>query len=159
MQRHFDRDEEWRNRAAIDIARSLNFPLLATNGVGYATSYEREVLDLFTAIRHKTTFDQAGRLLAINSERHLRSAREMAELFYDYPEAIGNTMASASRLSFAMDDLDYEFPRYPVPDGESMDSFLRKRTEDGVGSRYLPKRHADLLAPSPATGRSRTQAH
>jgi error-prone DNA polymerase len=146
LQRHFDRDEEWRNRAAIDIARSLNLPLLATNGVGYATSYEREVLDLLTAIRHKTTLDQAGRLLAINSERHLRSAREMAELFYDYPEAIRNTMALSSRLSFEMDDLGYEFPRYPVPDGESMDSFLRKRTEDGVRSRYLPKRDAGLLA-------------
>jgi error-prone DNA polymerase len=55
VQRHFDREEEWRNRAAIAIARSLNLPLLATNGVSYATAYDREVLDLFTAIRHKTT--------------------------------------------------------------------------------------------------------
>jgi error-prone DNA polymerase len=146
VQRHFDREEEWRNRAAIDIARSLQLPLLATNGVSYATSNEREILDLLTSIRHKTTLDEAGRLLAVNSERHLRSAREMTELFYDYPEAIHNTVALSSRLAFEMDDLGYEFPRYSVPDGETMDSFLRKRTEEGVRSRYLPKNDSALFA-------------
>jgi error-prone DNA polymerase len=146
VQRHFDREEEWRNRAAIAIARSLNLPLLATNGVSYATAYDREVLDLFTAIRHKTTLDQAGRLLAINAERHLSSAREMVELFYDYPEAIQNTTVLSSRLAFEMDDLGYEFPRYQVPDGETMDSFLRKRTEEGVRSRYQPKNDPALFA-------------
>lgn len=146
VQRHFDREEEWRNRAAFDIARSLQLPLLATNGVSYATPYDREVLDLLTSIRHKTTLDQAGRLLAVNSERHLRSAKEMAELFYDHPDAIQNTVALSSRLEFEMDDLGYEFPRYPVPDGETMDSFLRKRTEEGVRSRYQPKRDSALFA-------------
>src|SRR5271163_3605890 len=146
IQRHFDREEEWRNRAAIDIARSLKLPLLATNGVNYATAYEREVLDVLTAIRHKTTLDEAGRLLAINSARHLRSSREMAQLFYDHPDAIENTNVLSSRLEFAMDDLGYEFPRYPVPDGQTMDSFLRKRTEEGVRSRYLPKKDPALFA-------------
>jgi error-prone DNA polymerase len=146
VQRHFDREEEWRNRAAIDIARSLKLPLLATNGVSYATAYDREVCDLFTAIRHKTTLDQAGRLLAINAERYLRSAREMVEIFYDHPEAIQNTVALSSRLTFEMDDLGYEFPRYQVPDGETMDSFLRKRTEEGVRSRYQHKNDSALFA-------------
>jgi error-prone DNA polymerase len=146
LQRHFDREEEWRNRAAIDIARSLHLPLLATNGVSYATAYEREVLDVLTAIRHKTTLDQAGRLLAVNSDRHLRSTQEMVELFYDCREAIENTAVLSSRLAFEMDDLGYEFPRYPVPDGETMDSFLRKRAEEGVRSRYLPKKDAALFA-------------
>jgi error-prone DNA polymerase len=44
----------------------------------------------------------------------------VGELFYDYPEAIRNTMALSSRLSFEMDDLGYEFPRYPVPYGDSI---------------------------------------
>jgi error-prone DNA polymerase len=61
LQRHFDREEEHRNHAAIRIARSLNLPSLATGGVNYATEYEREILDVFTCIRHKTTLDRAGR--------------------------------------------------------------------------------------------------
>src|SRR5580700_1848086 len=49
LQRHFHREEETRNRAAIAIARSLNLPLLATNGVCYAAAKDRELCDAFTA--------------------------------------------------------------------------------------------------------------
>ena len=69
LQRHQEREEEWRNQAALRIARSLELPLLATNGVRYATAYDREIQDLFTAIRHHVELDQAGRLLARNSRR------------------------------------------------------------------------------------------
>jgi error-prone DNA polymerase len=146
LQRHFDREEEHRNRAAIRIARSLNLPLLATGGVNYATEYEREIMDVFTCIRHKTTLDQAGRLLTVNADRYLRSATEMQQLFYDYPDAISNTRGLSTRLQFEMTRLGYEFPAYPVPDGETMDSFLRKRTEEGIRRRYLPKNDAALYA-------------
>jgi error-prone DNA polymerase len=145
IQRHHERAEEWRNQASIRIARSLNLPLIATNGVRYATAYDREVQDLFTAIRHHVELDQAGRLLAINSQRHMRSAREMAALFRDVPEAIANTAQLSSRLDFQLSDLGYEFPRYPVPDGETMDSFLRKRVAEGVERRYGPKNDRDLI--------------
>ncbi len=146
IQRHFDREEEHRNRAAIRIARSLNLPLLATGGVNYATPYEREILDLFTCIRHGTTLDTAGRLLTTNAERRLRSAREMQQLFYDYPDAIANTRELSTRLQFELTGLGYEFPAYPVPDGQTMDSFLRKRVEEGIRNRYLPKNDTALYA-------------
>ena len=64
LQRHHEREEEWRNQAAIRIARSLKLPLLATNGVRYAHAYDREILDLFTSIRNHTELDLAGRLLS-----------------------------------------------------------------------------------------------
>ena len=146
LQRHFDREEEHRNRAAIRIARSLNLPLLATGGVSYGTPYEREVLDIFTCIRHRKTLDTAGRLLSRNAERHLHTAVEMHRLFYDYPEAVANTRELSDRLQFQMTGLGYEFPAYPVPDGETMDSFLRKRVEEGIRNRYLPKNDAALYA-------------
>jgi error-prone DNA polymerase len=146
VQRHQEREEEWRNQAALRIARSLNLPTLATNGVRYATAYDREVLDLFTAVRHHTDLDHAGRLLALNSQRHLRTAREMVTLFRDISSAIENTVELSSRLQFKLSDLGYEFPRYPVPDGETMDSFLHKRVVEGVTRRYGPKNDHDLLA-------------
>ena len=136
LQRHFQREEESRNRAAIDIARSLNLPLLATNGVCYATAKARELCDAFTAIRHHRTLSTAGRLLARNSERFLKSAQEMQQLFADLPEAIGNTMEVSSRLEFTLNDLGYEFPRYPVPEGETMDSFLHEHAWKGFHDRY-----------------------
>ncbi len=136
LQRHFQREEESRNRAAIDIARSLNLPLLATNGVCYATAKARELCDAFTAIRHHRTLSTAGRLLARNSERFLKSPQEMQQLFADLPEAIANTLEVSSRLEFTLNDLGYEFPRYPVPEGETMDSFLREHAWKGFHDRY-----------------------
>src|SRR3984885_13883375 len=91
LQRHGEREEEWRNQAAIRIAHRLGLPLLATNGVRYATAYDREILDVFTAIRHHTDLEHAGRLLTVNQQRHLRHAREMTSKFNDLPLAIANT--------------------------------------------------------------------
>ena len=145
VQRHQEREEEWRNQAALSIARSLNLPTLATNGVRYATPYDREVLDVFTAIRHHTDLDHAGRLLALNNRRYLRSANEMTALFGDVPNAVANTVELSSRLQFELNDLGYEFPRYTVPDSETMDSFLRKRVAEGVIRRYGHKNDPDLL--------------
>lgn len=136
LQRHNEREEEWRNQAALGLAKSMRLPILATNGVRYATTYDSEILDLFTAIRNHTELDHAGRLLSVNRQRHLRSAQEMVGLFRDIPGAVRNTVELSSRLRFELGGLGYEFPKYPVPDDESMDSFLRKRVEEGIIQRY-----------------------
>ncbi len=136
LQRHFHREEEYRNRVAIEIAEALHLPLLATNGVNYAAPRERKLADAFTALRHHRTLATAGRLLARNEERYLKSPAAMRALFADFPDAIANTVKLSSRLEFTLNDLGYEFPRYPVPDGETMMSFLRERTREGTQSQY-----------------------
>jgi error-prone DNA polymerase len=136
LQRHYGREEEARNQAAVEIARKLSLPLLATNGVCHATPEERELLDVFTCIRHHRVLATAGRLLCRNSERHLKSPTEMERLFADLPEAIANTQELSSRLEFTLNDLGYEFPKYPTPEGSSQMQFLRERTQEGMLSRY-----------------------
>ena len=136
LQRHFLREEEARNQAAIRIARRLQLPLLATNGVSYAQPEQREVLDVFTCIRNHRALATAGRLLARNSERHVKSPEEMRRLFADLPEAIANTEVLSSRLKFTLNELGYRFPKYPAPDGEAEMSFLRRRTHEGMIARY-----------------------
>ncbi|HUA00205.1 MAG TPA: error-prone DNA polymerase [Candidatus Aquilonibacter sp.] len=138
LQRHSCRDEEVRNQAAVEIARKRKLPLLATNGVSYALPRQREVLDVFTCLRHHRTLETAGRLLSRNSERHWKTPAEMALLFSDLPEVIANTESLSSRLQFALDDLGYKFPAYPVPDGGSQMQFLRARTLEGMIARYGP---------------------
>ena len=145
LQRHGDRAEEHRNQAALRLASSMSLPVVATNGVRYATQYEREVLDVLTCIRHHTSLDKAGRLLQVNSQRQVRSTRAMCALFQDIPEAIENTALISSRLEFELHDLGYEFPRYDTGEDETMDSFLRKRVMEGIANRYLPKRKEKLL--------------
>ena len=136
LQRHFNRDQEARNKKVIEIARKFDLPLLATNGVCHASRAQREVTDVFTCIRNHVRLETAGRLLATNSERYLKPAKTMQQLFADLPEAIHNTVELSSRLNFTMEDLGYEFPKYPVADGETMTSFLRQRTAEGARLRY-----------------------
>jgi len=61
IQRHLIRGEEQINRQLIDLADSYHLPLLATNGVRYATAHGRQVLDVFTCIREHTHLDPISR--------------------------------------------------------------------------------------------------
>jgi error-prone DNA polymerase len=136
LQRHFDRAQEARNQAAVELAREMQLPLLATNGVCYATPAEREVMDVFTCIKNKRQLATAGRLLEKNSERYIRRPEEMARIFADLPEAIANTCELSARLQFTLKDLGYKFPKYPVPDGGSEIEFLRAQAHKGALNRY-----------------------
>src|SRR5438445_9579405 len=136
VQRHFVRGEEQINRQLVDLARANRLSIIATNGVHYAKPSGREVLDVFTCIREHTHLDFAGKLLTQNAERHLKSYREMRELFHDLQEAIENTSRLADRLTFSLENLGYEFPDFPVPAGHSMDSFLRTIVWFGAQQRY-----------------------
>src|SRR5579859_1787109 len=138
LQRHFHRDQENRNQIAIELARELGLPLLATNGVCYATPAEREIADVFVCIKHKRRLSTAGRLLSRNAHRRVRTASEMSRIFADVPDAISNTVELSSRLGFTLENLGYKFPKYPVPEGETMNSFLRKRVWEGAHLRYRP---------------------
>ncbi|MCF7762292.1 MAG: error-prone DNA polymerase [Verrucomicrobia bacterium] len=136
LQRHHVRGEERIIAQLCRLAAQAGLPLLATNGVLYSEPNRHQVLDVFTCIRHHTHLDAAGRVLAQNSERHLKPASVMWKLFHDLPEAIDATVRLAERLEFSLDDLGYQFPTYPVPHGETMDSVLRQQTFAGARQRY-----------------------
>ena len=136
LQRHFFIEEERRNQVAVELARDLRLPLLATNGVCHALPAQREILDVFTCLRNHKVLANAGRLLSCNSERYLKSPVQMAALFADLPDAIANTTELASRLKFTLKDLGYKFPIYPTPNNESQMEFMRQRTLEGMVHRY-----------------------
>jgi len=138
LQRHFRPEQEHRNHAAIDLAREFDLPLLASNGVRYATPDDRHLLDALTCVKHKCTLDEAGDRLQINSQRHVRSGAEMLKLFSDLPDAVSNTSELSSRLEFTLENLGYEFPHYPVPHGETEISYLRVQVAKGSLERYQP---------------------
>jgi error-prone DNA polymerase len=138
LQRHRRRDEEHRNIALVDLARRMRLPLVATNGVRYARPEDKDLHDILTCIREGVHVDKAGRLLGINRERHIKSADEMCALFADLPEAIDGAWTLANTLDFTLADLGYQFPDYPLPEGETNDSFLRKMTWNAARARFRP---------------------
>lgn len=132
VQRHRVRGEERNVRFLRDLAAAQNLPLLATGGVTHADHTARAIADVFTCLRHHTSLDRAGRLLAPNAERRIRSGRLMAEKFADLPEAITNTARLGDRLDFTLRDLGYQFPDFPVPPWDTMPSHLRRLVYAGI---------------------------
>ena len=138
IQRHYNRQEEARNQHVQNLAVTHKLPLLATNGPRYATPGERELMDVLTCVRNKTDIHTAGRLLLQNNEVFVKPPRAMRDLFADIPQAIDYSHDLSQRLHFTLADLGYEFPHYPLPSGETIDSFLAKRTDEGARIRYQP---------------------
>ena len=147
IQRHRRREQERANRRLAALARRNAVPLLAVNDVKYARPADKEVYDVLTAIRLGQPLDALGSRLEANRERHLKGAREMAALFGDYPEAVAETVRLADRLAFTLADLGYRFPDYPLPPGETPDTWLRRLTFENAPRRFAsfgPRQRAQL---------------
>jgi error-prone DNA polymerase len=138
LQRHLQRDQEDDNDALVCLAEAFRVPVVATGGVAFATPDERPLFDVLTAIREHVPLARAGRRLAANAERYFKPPGQIVRLFADRPDAVAVTRELADRLQFTMQDLGYRFPTYPIPDGETEMSFLRKIAEVGARSRYRP---------------------
>ena len=139
--RHGLRDDGRLNRHLIDLAAHLKLPLLASNAPLHARREDRLLADAFSCLRHHMPLDAAGTLLEPNGERHLKSPREMAELFPDLPEALKNTRTLSERIGFTLENLDYKFPDFAGEDGKPMSpeeqtSYLRQRCREGATWRY-----------------------
>ena len=141
LQRHHRREQEKDNQARIEFARRHRLGLIATNGVRYAVERRKPMFDVFTCLRLKRKLDQVGRLLDSNAERYVKPPPQIAELFRDIPEAIANADELGVRLDFTLEKLGYEFPRYPLPDGETPASYLRQMTVKGAMERYRNSPH------------------
>ena len=138
LQRHLLSDDQPAIDSLIDLAAAFHVPVMAANGVRFASPEARPLYDVFTCLRHKTTLDLAGRRLTRNAERYLKPPAIMARLFGDLPDALKGTEALAERLEFTLADLGYRFPDYPVPDGDSQIAFLRHLAQVGGRDRYRP---------------------
>jgi error-prone DNA polymerase len=138
VQRHRRRAQERANRDLLELAAARGVTAVASNGVRHALASGRFLLDALTCVREKCTLAGAGRRLADNAERHLRSPLDMAALFADHPALVENTARLAERLEFTLEDLGYEFPKSPLPHGETENSYLRQLTLRGARERYGP---------------------
>jgi error-prone DNA polymerase len=125
-------DDRRRLARLDDLAAKAKVPLLATNEVLYHHSARRPLQDVLTCIREKTTIEAVGKKLEANAERFLKTPREMARLFRDFPAAIAETMRFADAIDFSLDQLKYQYPDEPVPPGKTAQGHLEDLTWAGV---------------------------
>ena len=131
------------------LANELFLPLVATNDVHAHIPDRRPLQDVLTCIRKHCTIHDAGFHLFANSERYLKDGDEMARLFSDYPSAIENTLRIAEKCQFNLDELRYEYPIDPTPNGLTPQDELDRLTRIGMAERYpdgAPQKVMDQIA-------------
>ncbi|MBA4048982.1 MAG: error-prone DNA polymerase, partial [Sphingomonas sp.] len=130
-------------------AERLGVPLIATTDALFAAPVARPLHDILTCIRHSTTIAAAGKKLEVNAERHLKSPAELARLFADCPDAVAQTEALLARVEFSLDQLRYEYPHEPVPDGWDAMTWLEHLVLEAAAARHpggIPDRLHKMLA-------------
>jgi error-prone DNA polymerase len=129
-------DDRARLARLAQTARRCFTPLLATNDVHYHAPERRPLQDVLTCIREGCTIHEAGRRLAANAERHLKSGAEMARLFAGHEDALARGLEIVRQCAFSLDELKYEYPDEPVPPGRTPQDYLEEVTWAGAKERY-----------------------
>jgi error-prone DNA polymerase len=134
---HLFRGDDARRLALLgELADHLAIKLFATNDALYHVPARRPLQDVVTCIREKCTIAAAGSRLLANAERHLKTPAEMARLFRQRPDAIAHTLEIAERCRFSLEELRYEYPAEPVPDGMTPQQALEALTWEKVRERW-----------------------
>ncbi|MFZ2032433.1 MAG: DNA polymerase III subunit alpha [Candidatus Dormiibacterota bacterium] len=141
---HLHPADRWLVAECAAIARAADIPLVASATPDHATADDKPLLDVLTAIRHRTTLDQAAAhgLLLPNSEHRLHGEAELRALLPDLPEAFDNAARIAAACEVSLDFSDVRFPGYPVPEGETPFSVLYALCQEAVQRKYHPMTRA-----------------
>ncbi|MGA9333688.1 MAG: DNA polymerase III subunit alpha [Rudaea sp.] len=132
------------NDAVIQLAASTNSPVVASNDVRFATREEFEAHEARVCIHQGRLLSDPKRPRDYTPEQYLKTPAEMSALFADLPEALENSVEIAKRCNLELTFGTYHLPAFPVPAGQTVDSFIREQAQSGLESRLT--RH------SPAPG-------
>ncbi|WP_374303786.1 error-prone DNA polymerase [Ferrovibrio sp.] len=116
--------------------KDVGVPMVAVNDVLYHHPSRRPLHDVLTATRHRCTVQDLGYRAESNAERHIKSPRQMARLFRDHPDAIARTIEIASRCTFRLDELRYEYPEESRGDSATPQEELIRLAWEGARKRY-----------------------
>ena len=127
--------EEAFNAAAIGLAAKHDLPLLASNDVRFLCKDDFEAHEARVCISTGRVLDDPKRPREYSPEQYLKSPEEMAELFADLPEALENTVELAKRCNLELSLGKYFLPDFPVPEGHTLDSWIRDESHRGLTDR------------------------
>jgi len=122
----------------LEVAKRIDAPLLATNDAHYTRQDEHDAHDALLCIQTGSLRNEPGRLRFEGSEHYLKTGEQMRRLFPEnrYPGACDNTLWIAERADIGLDFGRILLPQFPVPDGETEVTYLRRLVEQGTRDRY-----------------------
>jgi len=136
LQDHDLKDLHLVNRHLLEFAREFRLPLVATNDVHYLTREQAPVHDTLLAIGTGKSLKDPSRMRYEGDTYYLRTAEEMAALFAEVPEALTNTLRIAEMCQVELEFGRPHLPVFPVPEGQTPQSYLRQLCEEGLRRRY-----------------------
>ncbi len=119
----------------IKLGKELKLPLLATNDLHYTHHEDSSAHEVLLCIQSGSTLADPKRFKFENSEFYLKSAKQMRELFKEFPESCDNTLLIAERCNTTMREGENLLPQFPVPNNESEDSWLIKQANLGLNKK------------------------
>ena len=132
----------------IKLGKELNLPQLATNDLHYTHHEDAAAHEVLLCIQSGSTMADPKRFKFENSEFYLKSPAQMREIFKDFKQACDNTLLIAERCETTMREGENLLPQFPVPTGQSEDSWLIKLANDGLATKMgnsIPTEYQDRL--------------
>ena len=149
LQDHGLADQIRTNPLLIELAKSIDAPLLATNDTHYTHRHDHESHDALLCVQTGCTIADPNRFKFEGTEHYLKTSHEMRQLFREVPEACNNTLWIAERADVKIEFGKYVLPDFPLPKGFATDrDYLAHLTLEGAKKRWgdkLPKDVADRL--------------
>ncbi len=137
MQRHAGIPElEAVNAGLVSLAKEFGLRLVATNDVHYVRREDSAAQELLLAIQTNTTLSDPTRMRMSGDDYYLTTPEEMEALFPEYPEALENTLLIAERCNVDLSFSGYHLPKFPLPEGQTAEAYLRQQCEEGLRRRY-----------------------
>jgi DNA polymerase-3 subunit alpha len=120
----------------LRISKELSIPLLATNDLHYTHQHDSTSHAALLCVQSGSTLDDPKRFKFDGDGYYVKTPAEMRQIFRDHPEACDNTLLVAERCDVEFNTSANFMPRYPVPDGETEQSWFVKEVEKGLQYRY-----------------------
>lgn len=121
--------------ASVALAERCGVPLVATNDVRFLKQADFEAHETRVCIGEGRTLEDPRRPRNYSDQQYLKTPAEMAELFADLPEALENTVEIAKRCNIEVRLGKYFLPNFPVPEGMTIDDYLRQASHEGLEER------------------------
>ena len=124
------------NPDLIALAGDLGVPLLAANDLHYTRREDASPHEVLLCIQTGAVLADPKRFKLEGEEFYLKSPAEMRALFADHPEACDNTLEVAERCNVQLRFGENLLPHFDVPEGHTLESWLRAEVERGAAARY-----------------------
>lgn len=132
LQDHGLEEQRRVNPFLVELAGQAGLPLVVTNDAHYIYREQARVHDVLLCIQTGKILEDTNRLRFGSQEFYLKSPQQMQQLFPDLPEAWQNTRYIAERCQVDFQLGELHLPRYEVPDGDTLDSYLEKLCREGL---------------------------